>query len=218
MAVKNAATAFGMIGLGGLILWSGITNAGIVKSLQDVLHGVAPSPGTPQASFLGSTGVGNAVNSALKLGGGSGSASSVGGGGSATGNAIAQAALKYEGYRYVWGGHGEIGSDGRQVFDCYGLLTYVLHHDLGYNLPNNTHSGYLEFLAWSGASRVDRAQVSAGDLVIWPTHSGIAIDNSRMISAENPSAGVKVATFEGGGPIAPEPLIFLRVKGAMLSA
>jgi len=89
---------------------------------------------------------------------------------------------------------------------------------MGYNLPNNTHSGYLEFLAWSGATRVSKDSVQAGDLIIWPTHSGIAINSTQMVSAENPSQGVKVNTFAAGGPLAPEPMTVLRVTGGVVTA
>lgn len=207
MAGKNTATAFGMIGLGGLILWSGITNAGIIASLQSIMHGTAPAAGTPQASFFASTNAGKAVSTAFNTGG----TTSQTGGGTATGQQIAQAAQKYVGYPYVWGGKGP------DSFDCYGLVTWVLHHDLGYNLPNNTYTGYLEFISWGGASRIDRSQVGAGDIAIWPTHAGIMINSTQMVGAEKPSLGVVVIGVDEGGPATPEPLSFYRI-GSVLSA
>jgi len=154
--------------------------------------GHAPVPGTPQAPILGGANV-------SLTGLATGNTPAVGG--------IAADAMQYAGRPYVWGGHDPSG------WDCYGFLTYVLHHDLGYNLPNNTHSGYLEFLAWSGAHVIDKAQIQAGDLIIWPTHAGIAVSPTQMISAMNPSRGTGVDTFAGGGPLLPEPMTVLRVNG-----
>lgn len=210
--MNKTASALGFAGLGFLLIWSGVTNAGVLSTVQSLVAGSKPIPGQPQPSlFKGGSGVSGA---SLTLGG----TVPAGSGGGNT--AIAQGALKYVGDRYVWGGHGPVtlsnGSTEYQ-FDCYGLLTYVLHHDLGYNLPNNTHSGYLEFMAWNGAYRVSASQIQAGDLIIWPTHSGIAISSTEMVSAENPSQGVKVNTFTGGGPLAPEPMTVLRV-GSQVSA
>jgi len=160
--------------------------------------GHQPIPGTPQASFT------------------SGSASSAafvtGGNGTLSNNAIASAALKYEGYPYRWGGKTPDG------WDCYGFLTYVLHHDLGYNLPNNTYTGYLEFLSWGGKYQISRAEVQAGDIVIWPTHCGIAINNTQMIGAENRTAGTRVVDIATGGPTVPEPISFYRIKTPSLVA
>lgn len=194
MANRTATGVF-MIGVGGLILWSGITNAGVVASVQSLIHGVAPTPGTPQVPFFKGGG-----NGATQTAYSPGTTSTAGGN-----NSVASAAVKYVGTPYIWGGHDPSG------WDCYGFLTYVLHHDLGYNLPNNTHSGYLEFLAWGGASTVDSSQIQAGDLILWPTHSGIAVSGTEMISAENPSKGTRIDTFANGGPLAPEPMTVKRV-------
>ena len=194
--MNKTATAIGVTGLGFLILWSGITNAGVLSTAQSLFMGHAPIPGMPQAKVFG----GATTNISLTTPTGP----AVGG--------IAGTALQYQGTPYVWGGHDPSG------WDCYGFLTYVLHHDLGYNLPNNTHSGYLEFLAWSGAQAIPVKDVQAGDLIIWPTHSGIAVSPTEMISAENPSKGTRIDTFTNGGPIAPEPMTVLRVKGNAMVA
>lgn len=185
-----------------MLLWSGITNAGVLSTVQTLVTGHAPVPGQPQASILGGKNV-SYTNAGL---------TTTSPGGSNSNSAIASDALKYVGTRYVWGGHDPSG------WDCYGFLTYVLHHDLGYNLPNNTHSGYLEMLAWSGAHAIPKAQVQAGDLIIWPTHCGIAVSSTEMISAENPSKGTIVNTFAGGGPLVFEPMTVLRVTGTAVYA
>jgi len=201
--MNKAATAVGTAGLGLILLWSGVTNAGVLSTAQSLFMGQKPIPGQPQ-SFPKPSGL--ASGASLITGN---TTPTPGGGGNGTGSAIADAAMKYVGYPYVWGGRDPSG------WDCYGFLTYVLHHDMGYNLPNNTYMGYLEFLSWGQKYQIDESQVQAGDIVIWPTHTGIAINHTEMISAENPSAGTKVATFREGGPLTPEPMSFYRVKGAL---
>lgn len=210
--MNKTASALVFVGLGGLLLWSGITNAGVLSTVQTLVTGHAPVPGQPQASILGGKNVSFTTTGLT----------ATSSGGSNSDSAIASDALKYVGTRYVWGGHEpqSVDANGRVTggWDCYGFLTYVLHHDLGYNLPNNTHSGYLEMLAWSGAHAIPKTQVQAGDLIIWPTHCGIAVSSTEMISAENPSKGTIVNTFAGGGPLAPEPMTVLRVTGTAVYA
>jgi cell wall-associated NlpC family hydrolase len=173
--MNKAATAIGTTGLGFLLIWSGVTNAGVLSTVQHLFMGVAPIPGQPQSLPKFNATLGSAVNYQSPPSAGTGTA---------TGSSIANDALQYEGKApYVWGGKDPSG------WDCYGFLTYVLHHDLGYNLPNNTYTGYLEFLSWGQKVQIQESQVQAGDIVIWPTHCGIAISPTEMISAENPSAG-----------------------------
>jgi len=202
--MNKTAVAIGTTGLGFMLIWSGVTNAGVLSTVQHLTMGVAPIPGQPQSLPQFNATVGSAVNTPLTTEPNTGT-------GTATGSTIANAALKYQGYPYVWGGKTPSG------WDCYGFLTYVLHHDLGYNLPNNTYMGYLEFLSWGQKYQIDEAQVQPGDIVIWPTHCGIAVSSTTMISAENPSAGTKVATFREGGPLTPEPMSFYRIKGSLVA-
>jgi peptidoglycan DL-endopeptidase CwlO len=100
------------------------------------------------------------------------------------GEQAAAAAAKYLGIRYVFGGATPAG------FDCSGLVTWVLHHDLGLSLPSNSHTLSGQFYTWSGARTIPRSQCAAGDLVSWPGHVAIATSNTDMIAA--PHAGTVV--------------------------
>lgn len=203
---NKAVTAIGIGGFGVILLWSGITNTGLLMTIRSLIQGTQPVPGAPQASGRqpGATGTPSAYTFGPSAGGGN--------------SAIAQEALTLDGMPYVWGGTEPppaYGGNGHGM-DCYGLLNWVLRK-LGYNLyPGNAHPGYLEYLAWGGATKVSSPQ--AGDLIIWPTHSGIAISPTQMISAENPQAGTRVDTFAGGGPTLPEPMTILRVNNPALVA
>ncbi len=118
-----------------------------------------------------------------------------GAGGNSLGAQIVTAARNYLGQPYVWGG--DKPSEGG--FDCSGLVTYVLVHDLGYrNLPDNDHTTTWGFLDWSGAQTIGRDQAGAGDLAVNGTHMGICIDNKQMIHAPTFGEVVKIGNIQSG--------------------
>jgi cell wall-associated NlpC family hydrolase len=108
-------------------------------------------------------------------------------------SAIVAAATRYmnAGHVYRWGGGSPDG------WDCSGFTNWVLCHDLGLAIPGyggGTFTGRahgpvtMQWAVWSGAAGIPRAEVGAGDLVIWPTqHMGIAVDNQQMINAPGPN-------------------------------
>jgi cell wall-associated NlpC family hydrolase len=217
---NKAASAVAMGGLGFIVLWSGVSNAGIMNTLHSLLQGQRPQPGSPQApANISIPGLGSITGASLNTGTTSGTG--VTGNGTGSGSAIVAAISPYVPGKYWWGGHVPI-QDGGPGVDCYGLLTYGLHNKLGYNLPNNTHSGYLEFMAWSGAttvasfanaSSVNTSILQPGDLILWPSHAGVSTGGSGMIGAENPSIGVVNTTIVQGAPNNIEPVTIRRVKG-----
>lgn len=111
---------------------------------------------------------------------------------SGSGSIISDDARKYLGVPYVWGGATPAG------FDCSGLVTWVLHHDLGYTLPDNTHTVTTQFLTWGGATDVARSAAQAGDLCCSATHIGIAVDNNNMINAPTFGETVKISPIQAG--------------------
>lgn len=113
-----------------------------------------------------------------------------------TGGDIATFALKYKGVPYVWGGYLPSG------WDCSGFVNYVLGHHFGLKLPGGyTWSGKGHgpvasmYKVWGKAHNVSTAQ--AGDLCVWLTHIGIAVNSHQMISALDPAQGTQVTAIAG---------------------
>lgn len=117
----------------------------------------------------------------------------------ATGNTIADAAQKYIGTPYVWGG--ESMSEGGM--DCSGFVYNALK-DAGYDVGRTTAQGYR-----SKGSTVSKADMQPGDLIFYgkngeASHIGIYIGNGKMVHSSggskntkaNPGKGVTVANVD----------------------
>jgi len=184
--------AVGVIAAGGIVAYAGITGRPIVDTLRTLLAGGLPPPavgkGFSQSQHEVSEGLGHAQTVSEGLGQAREQPSAVpvvplaGSGG--TGAAVAASAAKYLGVPYRFGGADPSG------FDCSGLVTWVLHHDNGIELPSNSHTITSVFYVWSGATTIPRSACQAGDLVCWPGHIAIATGPNDMIAA--PHAGTVV--------------------------
>lgn len=109
------------------------------------------------------------------------------GGGTAMGRQVAADAISYVGkVPYSFGGATP------DKWDCSGLVTWILHHDFGLELPSNQHTVTGQWMLWSGAVSIPRSQCGAGDLVCWYDHIGIAINDKQMVAAANPKQGTIV--------------------------
>ncbi|MDQ3541411.1 MAG: SH3 domain-containing protein, partial [Chloroflexota bacterium] len=109
-------------------------------------------------------------------------------GSTATGSAMVNFALRYEGYPYIWASHGPSG------FDCSGFTYWVTKNvtgkDIGYGLWTQVSAG----------TPVGRSSLQPGDLIFFQntykaglSHSGIYIGNNRFIHAENETTGVRIS-------------------------
>ena len=158
-------------------MFVGIKDVSFAQGMRQLLQGIIPTGPNPtktdvpdELQFVSASGQ---IGSGLDIGGSTGTA---------LGTRIATAAQKYTGVPYKWGGASPKG------WDCSGFVTYVLHHDCGLNLPSNAHTTSGGFLVWKGATTIPRTQCDAGDLLCWPGHVGIALDNKQMINA--PTFGI----------------------------
>ena len=104
------------------------------------------------------------------------------------GQEIADYALQFLGYRYVYGGASPSG------FDCSGFTSYV-YKQFGYKL-NRSASDQLD-----NGTPVSRSELEPGDLVIFKkgntskraTHVGLYIGNNQFIHASTSKVGVIIS-------------------------
>ena len=207
MPVKG--TYLAIAGAGAIFLWSGLKGKSISAVLRAIVSGQNPQNVASSTGIASVTGTGNPNATPQQTGNISG--------GSVSGSAIANDALKYVGHPYLYGG--APGPSGQQPWDCSSFANWVLNHDLKLPVPGyiggawdpSTHGPPTgSYLAWSLFSHVPRSQVGAGDLCVWPTHMGIALNNTQMVSALNEQLGTQVTGIEAGGPSG-EPLTCGRV-------
>jgi cell wall-associated NlpC family hydrolase len=182
--------ALGAVAVGSVFTYAGLKGVSVPQAFQAIVQGKSPAT-LPQTA---------GIDTPVEL---PPSTDSSVGGGTATGQAIANDALKYKGAGYVWGGP----ADRPGNWDCSSFVSYVLGHDLNYTLPGGGHYGAAGFpphqhgpttTTYHGYGKsITRAQVGAGDLVVWPTHIGIAISNTTMISARSQTSGTGTSSIDG---------------------
>jgi len=110
------------------------------------------------------------------------------GGSSAARNRVVQIALNQLNDRYVAGGTGP------SSFDCSGLVRYAYNQAGVGGALGGGHSASA-MLAWGRSMGLtSRTNGRVGDVVIYGngSHAGIYIGNGRIVSALNPSQGIRV--------------------------
>lgn len=188
----------GLAAAGSVVLYAGLKNVPISDVLRGVLKG-RPPVGVAQPTKLAEaiqSGERATPEPAGTLGPATGAIPP-----GPLGASIAVAARQYLGKPYVFA------TAGPNTFDCSGLVTWVLHHDLGIELPSNSHTVTGQFFVWSGARTVGRPP-APGDLICWIGHIGIATGPNTMIHAPTAGDVVKESTIWW----TPEPLV-RRVSG-----
>jgi len=193
MASKIDGVALATVAIGTLFVYAGITGKSVLASIRAMVTGKSPSL---LANMNPINGTGNPNATAVPAGTVTGTGN---------GAAIASDALKYVGHKYLYGG--APGTNGQNPWDCSSFVNWVLGHDFKMSLPGGvsydgrTHGPVTGgYMSWSGAHTIPRSSLEAGDLCVWSTHIGIAINGSQMVSALNPSLGTMVTTPENGGP------------------
>jgi len=111
-----------------------------------------------------------------------------GGGGTATGNSVANYAMRYVGYPYVWA------TSGPSSFDCSGFTNWVIKNVVGQNIGTGLWTQSV------AGSPVSRSNLQPGDLILFQntykaglSHAGIYIGNNQFVHAENANTGVRVS-------------------------
>lgn len=104
------------------------------------------------------------------------------GGGSASGNAVAQFALQFEGNPYVYGG-----TSLTNGADCSGFVMSV-YKNFGVNLP---HSSSADRHVGSAVASLEEAQ--PGDLICYSGHVALYIGDNKIIHASTKKTGIIVS-------------------------
>lgn len=190
---------------GAYLMYVGINDLALVDGLREITGGSLPSGKKASASGSGSidpaalqSGMGSAVDRArARLNSGGAASGGAAGGALPTsfvqGGAhpeIAQAALKYRGVPYRWGG-----TDPRTGLDCSGLVQ-VAFADVGIKAPRTTYTQQ----PWSALVTISAAQAGAGDLVFWPGHVAIVVSPGTVVHAPRPGKVVEVVPVGSAGP------------------
>jgi cell wall-associated NlpC family hydrolase len=100
-------------------------------------------------------------------------------------------ALAQRGERYVFG------SNGPDTWDC-SSLTQAAYREAGVTIGRTT------YVQATAGRAVTRAQVQAGDLIIYyagQSHVAMAVDNVRAVHASTEGVPVKIADIDSIGPI-----------------
>ena len=159
------------------------TKVGTLTRNQSVTVTGSCSNGWYRIKFEGHTAYVSGKYLSNEVGASSSSGSTSSGGSTATD--IANFAMSFVGYSYVWGG-----TSPSTGFDCSGLMYYVLTQ-YGYSMKRVANDQLTQGTA------VSRDNLQVGDLVFfgygsYANHVGMYIGNGNFVHASTPSTGVRV--------------------------
>lgn len=189
--------ALSAIGIGTLLVWSGIKGWSVLGSVKDIIAGGPPNPTVTYPLTVDTTdpfaagGVGASASGQLH---------------SQPNAGIVGLAMAGVGHAYHFGG--APGKDGTKPWDCSSMVNFIVGVKMGAPIPGygagrydgTTHGPATgQWAFWSGLQRVPRASVMAGDIVVWAGHMGIATANNEMVSAQNDKDGTRVSKIDGFG-------------------
>lgn len=191
---KVSLAAVSAVGAGSLLVWSGIKGWSVLATVGDLITGNAPKTQVSSAlvnadaATVGTSGIGTAPG-----------ASNAGG--------LAGIAETYIGHAYKFGG--APGPGGANPWDCSSMVNFIVAIKQGWAIPGYKPGQYDgkshgpatgQWAIWSGLNRVTESEVQAGDVIVWGGHIGIAISNTRMVSALNEREGTRETQINGTAP------------------
>lgn len=179
---------------GGVLLYAALQDMTPLEALKELTSGKKPKAIEEKSSSL--TGGSGASRASYGDAAGSGSGS------------LANAAKKYLGVPYVWGGASPKG------MDCSGLVVLSFQDAYGVTPPRTT---YVQE-TWNQLQDIPRGKTSAGDLVFWPGHVAIYVGGGNVIHAPRPGRVVTIAKLDEAGPAGVNPSSYQRYTGAGSSA
>jgi cell wall-associated NlpC family hydrolase len=192
MAINGRALTAVSVGI--LFVWSGIRGWSVLGTIGDVISGRKPNQAIAYPLELPAN---EMVGVAPPISGG--------------GNAIAAIGLEYIGHEYRFGG--APGVRGDKPWDCSSFVNYVVGVRARMAIPGNAPGRYSgnthgpptgSWAVWTGMTTIKRSEVQAGDIILWLGHMGIAINNSQVVNALNPTKDTIVTDIDRGvgrGPL-----------------
>ena len=172
----SSSTKVGTLSRNAAVTVTGTCSNGWYR-IKDDGHTAYVSGGTKDDPYLSNEPGGAGVPGSVSSGG------TVSGSGAATD--IANFAMSFVGYSYVWGG-----TSPSTGFDCSGLMYYVLTQ-YGYSMKRVANDQMTQGTA------ISRDNLQVGDLVFfgygsYANHVGMYIGNGNFVHASTPSTGVRV--------------------------
>lgn len=199
-SVSGASVA--LMAAGGVIVWSGLNNTGLLETLRALAKGQAPTSNRKPAF------------APLSGGDGTGSTSTTTPAPNADSSSIVSEAMRWKGTKYVYGGchagYPKCCSPGHGV-DCSSYVSCVMRNTGHYKGSGSMVAGST-MLAWGKV--IPESSVQPGDVVLWVgQHCGIVVDPAAkmMIAAPHTGAVVSIRTYNFS--LAGRKKVFLRPPG-----
>jgi cell wall-associated NlpC family hydrolase len=174
-----------MVAAGAFMVYMGLRDVTPLEAMREMAKGRLPQ-GKPKQS-----GAAQSAQQAL-LGSGSGGGVVQVGGGSAVGAGplpdLVTAARTFSADRYSQARRNQPGYS-----DCSSFVGKSLRR-IGVDPPGISVT--TSYLTWSGARRISRAEVGAGDLIVNTGHMIIAVDNQTGIGQQNGRSNVQTGSIE----------------------
>jgi cell wall-associated NlpC family hydrolase len=191
MATRGmSGTALTLGAVGSLLIYAGIKGTNPLDEIRGIFTGTPPEPLSRESTYTPITQTG------------SGTGESTG----TSSSALLNAARRYLGRPYRWGGTFAGNAGG----DCSGLV-YRACLDIGLKVPRHTT------VTWPLSSHAIRVSApSVGDLVVWPgMHMGIHSGSGQMLHAPRTGDVVKFASYTSSR--SGRQAVYLRVKTGVLT-
>jgi cell wall-associated NlpC family hydrolase len=190
--------------IGAYVMYAAVRDVPLLDGARQLIRGEVPTSRRPsgQATWIediaanpaGSAAAG-AGSAAAQAAFGTDTASNAGPAGSVIGDRVVNAARRYLGRPYVWGGTFQ-GSGGG---DCSGLVLRAFT-DAGVTGCPRT-SG--QIAVWGKLRKVPREQVAPGDVLWWAGHVAIAVGGTQMIEAPTRGVPVRIAPIRKQNGVQP---------------